>query len=160
MSDGVTAWIVLVSVGGVSASFFTDERSLPWALLHEHGDSHVTSYGAAAAVPQRKATAIVNVARIICACSYHFVVAVWRAKEAQSAGEVLGNHAGRAIWLVDAHRDGKRFVVRADEIWTAFLELEAAVCKPQGKLKSKAQKSDSYTESARFGVVLSAKRKA
>jgi hypothetical protein len=35
---------------------------------------------------------------------------------------------GRTIWIVDAHRDdGKRFVVRADEILTAFLELEAAI---------------------------------
>jgi hypothetical protein len=36
---------------------------------------------------------------------------------------------GRTIWIVDAHRDdGKRFVVRADEKLTAFLELERAVC--------------------------------
>jgi hypothetical protein len=29
------------------------------------------------------------------------------------------------IWIADAHRgDGKRFVVRADEKLTAFLELE------------------------------------
>jgi len=26
---------------------------------------------------------------------------------------------GRTIWIVDAHRDGKRFVVRADEKLTA-----------------------------------------
>jgi hypothetical protein len=33
----------------------------------------------------------------------------------------------RTIWIVDAHRDdGKRFVVRADEKLTAFLELESA----------------------------------
>ena len=33
------------------------------------------------------------------------------------------------MWIVDAHRgDGKRFVVRADEILTAFLKLERAVC--------------------------------
>jgi hypothetical protein len=32
------------------------------------------------------------------------------------------------IFVADAHRgDGKRFVVRADEKLTAFLELEAAV---------------------------------
>jgi hypothetical protein len=32
------------------------------------------------------------------------------------------------IWITDAHRgDGKRYVVRSDEIWTAFLELESAV---------------------------------
>jgi len=36
---------------------------------------------------------------------------------------------GRTIWIADAHRgDGKRFVVRADEKLTAFLELERAVC--------------------------------
>ena len=35
---------------------------------------------------------------------------------------------GRTIWIVDAHRDdGKRFVVRADEMLTAFLELETAI---------------------------------
>jgi hypothetical protein len=34
---------------------------------------------------------------------------------------------GRTIWIVDAHRDnGKRFVVRADEMLTAFIELQAA----------------------------------
>jgi len=35
---------------------------------------------------------------------------------------------GRTIWIVDAHRDdGRRFVVRADEKLTAFLELESAL---------------------------------
>ncbi len=35
---------------------------------------------------------------------------------------------GRTIFVVDAHRDdGKRFVVRADEKLTAFVELESAV---------------------------------
>jgi hypothetical protein len=35
----------------------------------------------------------------------------------------------RTIWIADAHRgDGKRFIVHADEILTAFLELERAVC--------------------------------
>src|SRR5262249_9208073 len=33
---------------------------------------------------------------------------------------------GRTIWIADAHRgDGKRYVVRADEKLTAFLELES-----------------------------------
>jgi hypothetical protein len=31
------------------------------------------------------------------------------------------------IWIADAHRDGKRFIVRADELLTAFLELETAI---------------------------------
>ena len=35
---------------------------------------------------------------------------------------------GRTIRIVDAHRgDGQRFVVRADELLTAFLELESAI---------------------------------
>jgi hypothetical protein len=35
---------------------------------------------------------------------------------------------GRTIWIVDAHRgDGKRFVVRADEKLTAFIELESTI---------------------------------
>ena len=35
---------------------------------------------------------------------------------------------GRTIWIADAHRDdGKRFVVRADEKLTAFLELQSAI---------------------------------
>jgi hypothetical protein len=37
--------------------------------------------------------------------------------------------AGRTIWIADAHRDnGKRFVVRADEMLTVFLELESTIC--------------------------------
>ena len=36
---------------------------------------------------------------------------------------------GRTIWITDAHRDdGQRFIVRADDKLTAFLELERAVC--------------------------------
>ena len=77
-----------------------------------------------------------------------FVIAVWRAKETESrrvkyweiiadnlskAGWSLGyvsalSATGRTIWIADAHRgDGKRFVVRADEKLTAFLELESAI---------------------------------
>jgi hypothetical protein len=32
---------------------------------------------------------------------------------------------GRTIWIADPHRDGKRFVVRADEKLTAFVGLES-----------------------------------
>jgi hypothetical protein len=73
---------------------------------------------------------------------------VWRAKEAQSARvkywELIADNLktagwswgcvaaidsnGRTIWIADAHRDdGKRFVVRADDKLTAFLELEAVI---------------------------------
>jgi len=35
---------------------------------------------------------------------------------------------GQTIWIADAHRgDGKRFVVRADQKLTAFLEPNSAV---------------------------------
>ena len=36
---------------------------------------------------------------------------------------------GRTIFVVDAHRgDNQRFIVRADEKLTAFVELELAIC--------------------------------
>ena len=34
---------------------------------------------------------------------------------------------GRTIWIVDAHGYGKRFIVRADEMLTAFSELKRAI---------------------------------
>ena len=34
---------------------------------------------------------------------------------------------GRTIWIVDAHGSGKGFIVRADEMLTAFMELEAVM---------------------------------
>jgi hypothetical protein len=37
---------------------------------------------------------------------------------------VTGDPSG----LFDAHRDGQRFIVRADEKLSAFLELERAIC--------------------------------
>jgi hypothetical protein len=38
------------------------------------------------------------------------------------------DHQRRTIIVADAHRDdGKRFVVRADEKLTAFMELESAI---------------------------------
>jgi hypothetical protein len=49
----------------------------------------------------------------------------------KKAGWSLGyvstlNASGKTIWIADAHRDdGKRFVVRADEKLTAFVELES-----------------------------------
>jgi hypothetical protein len=38
------------------------------------------------------------------------------------------DRGGRTLFVADAHRDnGKRFVVRADEKLTAFLELQSAI---------------------------------
>ena len=55
------------------------------------------------------------------------------ASNLKKAGWSLGwvsaiDREGRTIWIADAHRgDGKRFVVRADEKLTAFMELESAI---------------------------------
>ena len=51
----------------------------------------------------------------------------------QKAGWSLGwvsalDLEGRTIWIADAHGYGKRFIVRADELLTAFLELERGLC--------------------------------
>jgi len=52
------------------------------------------------------------------------------ADKLSKAGWSLGwvsavNSEGRTMWIVDAHRDdGQRFVVRAEEKVTAFLELQ------------------------------------
>ena len=38
------------------------------------------------------------------------------------------NRQGRTIWIAYAHRgEGQRFIVRADEKLTAFVELESAI---------------------------------
>jgi hypothetical protein len=34
---------------------------------------------------------------------------------------------GRTLWIVDAHGYGRRFIVHADEILTAFVELQRAI---------------------------------
>jgi hypothetical protein len=60
------------------------------------------------------------------------VVKYWElvADKLSKAGWSLGwvsalDSEGRTIWIVDGHRDnGKRFVVRSDELLSAFLELE------------------------------------
>ena len=79
---------------------------------------------------------------------YHFIVGGRSTKRAESrrvkhweiiadrlskAGWSLGwvsaiDVEGRTIWIVDPHRDdGRRFIVRADEKLSAFIELERQV---------------------------------
>src|SRR6266516_6410799 len=60
---------------------------------------------------------------------YWEIIADNLSKTGWSLGYVsaLDSH-GRTIWIADAHRDWKRFVVRADEKLTAFVELESAIC--------------------------------
>jgi hypothetical protein len=36
---------------------------------------------------------------------------------------------GRTVWIADAHGYGKRFIVHAEELLTAFLELQSEVHK-------------------------------
>ncbi len=83
----------------------------------------------------------------VIAGSYHFVIAVWRAKIHNPARvkywEIIADNLSKAGWswgcvatvdsreritfVADAHRDdGQRFIVHADERLTAFLELESA----------------------------------
>ena len=59
---------------------------------------------------------------------YWEIIADNLSKAGWSWGSVsAADTSGRTIWIADAHRDdGKRFVVRADEKLTAFLELESA----------------------------------
>jgi hypothetical protein len=43
---------------------------------------------------------------------------------------------GRDIFVVQAHRDGKRFIVRADEKLTAFVELGCALASAEVRCKN------------------------
>jgi len=36
---------------------------------------------------------------------------------------------GRTIWIADAHGYGRRFIVHADELLSAFVELQRAIHK-------------------------------
>ena len=54
------------------------------------------------------------------------------AKSLKKAGWSLGyvsavDSTGRTIWTVDAHSEGKRFIARAEEKLTAFVELQCAI---------------------------------
>ena len=73
----------------------------------------------------------------ICRVKYWEVVADNLKKAGWSLGYVSAvDREGRTMWIADAHRgDGKRFVVHADEMLTAFLELEIAISKANGWLQ-------------------------
>jgi hypothetical protein len=60
------------------------------------------------------------------AVKYWEIIADNLSKAGWSLGYVSAvDSEGQTIWIADAHRDnGKRFIVRADEKLTAFLELE------------------------------------
>ena len=75
-------------------------------------------------------------------------IRIWRsvkyweiiADNLKKAGWSLGwvsalNDYGRTVWIVNAHRDGKRFVVRADETLKALAELEAEISHVQASVE-------------------------
>ncbi len=63
------------------------------------------------------------------AVKYSEIIADNLKKRGWSLGYVSAvDSQGRTIWIVDAHRgDGGRFVVRADEKLTAFMQLESPI---------------------------------
>ena len=65
----------------------------------------------------------------IAAVKYWEIIADKLSKAGWSWGCVSAiDSNGRTIWIADAHRgNGKRFVVRADEKLTAFVEPELAI---------------------------------
>ena len=58
---------------------------------------------------------------------------------------------GRTIWIVDAHGYGKRFIVRAGEKLTAFVELERAIHQFAVRLSLNGCASDKGQLQAKFG---------
>ena len=48
-------------------------------------------------------------------------------RKTRQVGKLPVDYDSRTIWIVDAHGYGNRFIVRADEILTAFVELERAI---------------------------------
>jgi hypothetical protein len=71
---------------------------------------------------------LVELARVLVRFD-HFIIADNLSKAGFSWGCVSAlDLEERTIWIADARRDdGKRFVMRTDELLTAFLELEAAI---------------------------------
>ena len=70
---------------------------------------------------------------------------------------------GRAIRIADAHRDdGKRFVVHADEILTAFLELESVIRASNGhdRLRYPSSRLNSHQRISAAGAGTRAVRRA
>ena len=61
---------------------------------------------------------------------------------------------GRTIWIVDAHRgDGKRFIVRADEKLTTFLELERVTRNDSNRSKTPSLGPESFRGAGRRACV-------
>jgi hypothetical protein len=104
---------------------FIHARRAPEATRATHAKIAIT----ANTVPKREERAAsANVeSRIAAHVKYREIIADNLSKAGWSWGCVSAvDSQGRTIFVVDAHRDdGKRFVVRADEKLTAFMEFES-----------------------------------
>ena len=61
-------------------------------------------------------------------CERRHLDSALQCRDGQTGSVATVDSRGRTIFVADAHRgDGKRFIVRADEKLTAFLELESVV---------------------------------
>ena len=56
----------------------------------------------------------------------------------------------RLLFCVDAHRDGKRFVVKADDLLTTFLSLEGDAIAPKGPERGTRRARTSPRSCARY----------
>ena len=64
----------------------------------------------------------------ICRMNYWNIIANNLSKAGWSLGWVSAiDSQGQTLWIVDAHGYGKRFIMRVEEILTAFLGLERAI---------------------------------
>ena len=79
-------------------------------------------YGAFFGKPSQRARGFGN------AVKYWEIIADNLSKAGWSLGWVSAlDLEGRTMWIVDAHGYGKRFIVRADEMLTAFVELQREI---------------------------------
>ena len=84
------------------------------------------------AFPPKRFRTITNIVRSV----YGKVIADNLSKSGWSWGCVSAiDSKGRTIWIADAHRDdGKRFIARAGEKLTSFLELESVIRDKESRL--------------------------
>jgi hypothetical protein len=67
-------------------------------------------------------TALRHASRLLCLALYR--AEVFSYSDSAWAGSKLSIRKGERFRIVDAHGYGKRIIVRADEILTAFVELQ------------------------------------
>src|SRR5437762_8909903 len=92
--------------------------SFPWSCSVSAGISHTSQFRESQRVSLTSSFHV----------KYWAIIADNLSKARRSLGYVsVLDCEGRTIWIVDAQRDGKRFVAACDEKLAALLELEAAI---------------------------------